>query len=107
MTPISGGLAKSPAGLMAGSGAVDDTGVLGLVRHPWYVAVFVFLWTSDLNAASIAVNLVLSAYLIVGTLLEERKLVVEFGEEYSRYKDRVSMFIPLKWMNAGRPPDRV
>lgn len=95
---------KKPTGsAMTGSGHFDDTGVLGLIRHPWYVAVFILLWTSDLNAAAITVNLVLSAYLIVGTLLEERKLVTEFGEEYSRYKDRVSMFMPLKWLAARRP----
>jgi protein-S-isoprenylcysteine O-methyltransferase Ste14 len=93
---------EPPRGGMTGSGDFDDTGVLGLVRHPWYVAVFVLLWTSDLNAASITVNLVLSAYLIVGTLLEERKLTVEFGEEYRSYQARVSMFIPLKWLTAGR-----
>ena len=88
---------------MTGSGDFDDRGVLGLVRHPWYVAVFIFLWASDLNVAVITVNLVLSAYLIVGTPLEERKLVIEFGEQYKRYQDRVSMFIPLKWLAARRP----
>ncbi len=93
--------AASP-GAMTRSGHFDDTGVLGLVRHPWYVAVFILIWTEDLNAAAITVNLVLSAYLIVGTLLEERKLVIEFGEEYRRYQERVSMFIPLKWLAAGR-----
>ncbi len=89
---------ESARSAMTGSGDFDDTGVLGWVRHPWYVAVFIFLWASDLDLATITVNLVLSAYLIVGTLLEERKLVIEFGEEYRRYKDRVSMFIPLKWL---------
>jgi protein-S-isoprenylcysteine O-methyltransferase Ste14 len=92
----------SARGAMTGSGDLDKTGVLGLVRHPWYVAVFILLWTSDLNAAAITVNLVLSAYLIVGTLLEERKLLIEFGEEYRRYQERVSMFIPLKWLTARR-----
>lgn len=93
----------SARGALTGSGDLDNTGVLGLVRHPWYVAVFILLWTSNLDEAAITVNLVLSAYLIVGTLLEEAKLVSEFGEEYRRYQDRVSMFIPLKWL-AGRRP---
>jgi protein-S-isoprenylcysteine O-methyltransferase Ste14 len=87
---------------MTGSGDFDATGVLGLVRHPWYVAVFVLIWTGDLNGAAITVNLVLSAYLIVGTLLEECKLAAEFGEEYRRYQRCVSMFIPLKWLTARR-----
>ena len=73
-----------------------------MVRHPWYVAVFLLIWAGDQNAAAITVNLVLSAYLIVGTLLEERKLVIEFGEKYRSYQDRVSMFVPLKWLTARR-----
>lgn len=93
---------ETAGSVMADGGYFCDKGVLGLVRHPWYVAVFILLWTSDLNAAAITVNLVLSAYLIVGALLEERKLVIEFGEEYRRYRERVSMFIPLKWLTARR-----
>ncbi len=93
---------ESARSAMTESGDLDDSGVLGLVRHPWYLAVFVLLWTSDLNGAAITVNLVLSAYLVVGTLLEERKLVKEFGEQYRRYQERVSMFIPLKWLTARR-----
>ncbi len=88
---------------MTASGDLDDSGVLGLVRHPWYVAVFILLWAGALNGAAITVNLILSAYLIVGTLLEERKLVSEFGDQYRRYQDRVSMFLPLKWLTATRP----
>ncbi len=41
-------------------------------------------------------------WLIVGTLLEERKLVIEFGEEYKRYQDHVSMFIQLNWLTRKR-----
>jgi len=92
----------SVGGAIAAGGDLDDSGVLGLVRHPWYVAVFLLIWAGDQNAAAITVNLVLSAYLIVGTLLEERKLVIEFGEKYRSYQDRVSMFVPLKWLTARR-----
>lgn len=93
---------ESARGAMTGSGDLDDRGVLGIVRHPWYVAVFILLWTNVLNAAAITVNFVLSAYLIVGTLLEERKLVIEYGNKYRRYQDSVSMFIPVKWLTARR-----
>jgi methanethiol S-methyltransferase len=93
---------KSGRGAMTSSGNFDESGILGWVRHPWYVAVFLLIWMEDLNAAAITVNVVLSAYLVVGTLLEERKLGVEFGEEYRRYQERVSMFIPIKWLTARR-----
>jgi protein-S-isoprenylcysteine O-methyltransferase Ste14 len=87
-------------GAMTESGVFDSSGVLGVVRHPWYVAVFILLWAKDLNLAGITINLVLSAYLVIGTLLEERKLVLKCGEKYELYQGQVSMFIPLKWMRS-------
>jgi protein-S-isoprenylcysteine O-methyltransferase Ste14 len=87
-------------GSMTESGVFDSSGVLGVVRHPWYVAVSILLWAKDLNLAGITINLVLSAYLVIGTLLEERKLALEFGDKYRRYQQQVSMFIPLKWLRS-------
>jgi protein-S-isoprenylcysteine O-methyltransferase Ste14 len=86
---------------MTESGEFDTSGVLGIVRHPWYLAVFILLWARDLNLARLIINVVLSAYLLVGTLLEERKLVLEFGGKYRAYQRQVSMFIPLKWLRSG------
>ena len=38
----------------------------------------------------------LSIYLVVGAFLEERKLAVEFGDAYGRYRREVSMFVPFR-----------
>jgi protein-S-isoprenylcysteine O-methyltransferase Ste14 len=48
-------------GAMTESGEFDSSGVLGIVRHPWYLAVFILLWARDLNLAGLIINLVLSA----------------------------------------------
>ena len=85
---------------MTESGEFDSSGVLGLVRHPWYLALLILLWARDLNLAEITINLVLSVYLVIGTFLEERKLVLEFGDKYKAYQRQVSMFIPLKWLGS-------
>jgi protein-S-isoprenylcysteine O-methyltransferase Ste14 len=85
----------SSAGLASGGG-IDSSGVLGLVRHPWYTAVVLLLWARDLDMAALVGNGVLTVYIVVGTLLEERKLVHEFGDAYRSYQGRVSMFVPLK-----------
>jgi protein-S-isoprenylcysteine O-methyltransferase Ste14 len=89
----------SSGGLAAG-GAIDSSGVLGLVRHPWYTAVVLLLWAHDLDAAALVANGVLTVYIIVGTLIEERKLVHEFGDAYRDYQARVSMFVPLRWVRS-------
>jgi len=85
---------------MTESGEFDSSGVLGAVRHPWYLALLIVLWARDLNLVEITINMVLSVYLVIGTFLEERKLVLEFGEKYKLYQLQVSMFIPLKWLGS-------
>lgn len=87
---------------MTDTGDIDTTGILGITRHPWYVAVFLLLWASDLNLGILLVNAVLSGYLVIGTLLEERKLVLEFGDKYREYQQKVSMFFPLLRLNRSQ-----
>jgi protein-S-isoprenylcysteine O-methyltransferase Ste14 len=83
---------------LASRGRLDSSGVLGLIRHPWYTGTLLLVWAGrDLDLSALATNLVLTVYVVVGTLLEERKLVAEFGDEYRAYQRRVSMLVPLKW----------
>ncbi len=77
---------------------LNTSGILGMVRHPWYTAVMVLLWARDLDLAAIIVNTVLTVYVIVGTHLEERKLIAAFGQTYRDYQQNVSMFLPIKWL---------
>jgi methanethiol S-methyltransferase len=97
-------LRGASSGGLAMEGGIDSSGVLGLVRHPWYTAVVLLLWTSDMDLAALVSNGVLTVYIVVGTLLEERKLVHEFGDAYRNYQRRVSMFVPLKWIRRRIAP---
>ncbi|HSQ83808.1 MAG TPA: hypothetical protein VLM43_03690, partial [Desulfobacterales bacterium] len=64
------------------SGELDTSGVLGITRHPWYLATILLIWARQLDASAIFINVILTSYLIVETYLEEKKLVWEFGEKY-------------------------
>jgi protein-S-isoprenylcysteine O-methyltransferase Ste14 len=85
---------------ITGAGELDTSGVLSIVRHPWYLATILLIWARQLDISAILVNAILTFYLIVGTYLEENKLILEFGEKYRSYQRRVSMFIPIKWMKS-------
>jgi len=43
---------------------------------------------------------IFSTYLIIGSRLEERKLVMEFGDAYQHYQKTVSMLLPFKWLRS-------
>ena len=80
------------------TGELDTSGVLGVTRHPWYLATMLLIWARQMDISAIIVNVILTVYLIVGTCLEEKKLVREFGENYRSYQKKVSMLIPYKWL---------
>ena len=82
------------------TGELDTSGVLGMTRHPWYLATILLIWTRQMDISAIIVNVILTLYLIVGTYLEEKKLVREFGEIYQIYQKRVPMLIPYKWLKT-------
>ena len=72
-------------------------GILRYVRHPWYSGGLAFLWgLGPLTDVSLLVRIILSLYLVIGTLLEERKLVRELGRPYSLYCRQVPMLIPWR-----------
>jgi len=70
-------------------------GLLGIMRHPMYFALIIYLWTQTFKLSDILVNSILTIYVIIGTYLEERKLVLEFGDAYNQYKKEVPMLIPF------------
>ncbi len=65
------------------------------VRHPWYSLGLVLIWTQEMDPARLLSACMISGYLVVGSLLEERKLMVYHGARYRRYRERVPGLIPL------------
>lgn len=87
-------------GTLTVAGGLHTTGILRITRHPWYLGAIMLLWAGDLSVSTLIGNIILTLYLVVGTVLEERKLVREFGEDYRRYQKRVSMLVPFKYLKA-------
>jgi len=74
---------------------IKRKGLLGIIRHPMYLVLIIFLWSKVFTLTDLIVNSVLTVYVIIGTVLEERKLVLEFGDAYTNYKNEVPMLIPF------------
>lgn len=87
-------------GLLVEGDQFSRLGSHGLSRHPWYLGVLLFLWSflPVYRESSVVAATVLTVYIVIGTILEERKLLAEFGESYRQYQREVSMLIPWKWI---------
>jgi protein-S-isoprenylcysteine O-methyltransferase Ste14 len=83
------------------SDAIKRNGLLGIMRHPMYLALIIYLWCQNFRVVDIVVNTVLTIYVIIGTKLEERKLVLEFGDAYIKYQQEVPMLIPFTKTKAS------
>ncbi len=71
------------------------TGCYRLVRHPQYTLAVAFLALNPVMSVKWLVLTILStSYFIVGAVIEERRMMKGFGEEYTRYRNEVPMFIP-------------
>ncbi len=71
------------------------SGLYRYVRHPLYTAGLLFIWLNPVMTMNLlALILGLTGYLIVGAMVEERKLKEEFGEAYARYQASTPMLIP-------------
>jgi protein-S-isoprenylcysteine O-methyltransferase Ste14 len=74
-----------------------QSGVLKYVRHPIYsgtILLFIGFWLFIPNVLNLVTVICTFLYLPIGIRLEEEKLIVEYGDLYRRYKDKVPALIP-------------
>ena len=85
-----------------------ESGILAIIRHPWYTGTLILLvfclpWT-DVNLVWRGIFII---YTLIGTELEERKLLRDFGAPYAEYRARVPRYFPgLRKPNRKFTPGR-
>ena len=78
------------------------SGASAIVRHPWYLGGILLVWSAAkvLYPSTVIAAVIISVYFVVGTILEERKLVKQFGDSYRTYQHSVPMLFPFKWLDG-------
>jgi protein-S-isoprenylcysteine O-methyltransferase Ste14 len=65
------------------------------VRHPLYIGWALAFWaTPTMTAGHLLFAGVLTAYMMLAAIVEERDLVAYYGRQYESYRQRVPMFVP-------------
>jgi protein-S-isoprenylcysteine O-methyltransferase Ste14 len=67
------------------------------VRHPLYFCMIAILWLNpQLSVDAVFGNALWTSWILAATILEEKDLVVDFGDAYRLYRRTVPMLIPWR-----------
>ncbi len=67
------------------------------VRHPLYFFMLILIWSCpSVNSDRLLFNVLWTLWVVLGSYLEEKDLVAEFGEKYRQYKKTVPMLLPWR-----------
>jgi protein-S-isoprenylcysteine O-methyltransferase Ste14 len=73
------------------------------VRHPLYFFVLVIIWSApNVSLDRLLFNVLWTLWVILGTYLEEKDLVAEFGEKYRHYQKTVPMLFPWRFPHGTK-----
>jgi protein-S-isoprenylcysteine O-methyltransferase Ste14 len=79
------------------NGQLAVTGFYYWVRHPLYFFSMLFLWLTPAMTVNLFITyLLISLYFYIGSIYEERRLLVQFGQAYREYQRCVPRLIPWR-----------
>ncbi|MFT5611922.1 MAG: protein-S-isoprenylcysteine O-methyltransferase Ste14 [Arenicella sp.] len=65
------------------------------VRHPIQTGVLIGVWATPLmTTTQLVLSIGFTVYILVGLWFEERDLIAEHGDEYTKYRDQVGKLFP-------------
>src|SRR5918992_2947323 len=77
-----------------------------VVRHPIYLGFMLAFWaTPAMTVGHLPFAAATTGYILIGICLEARDLIALFRDQYRRYREQVSMLIPLPGRKAKPEPE--
>ncbi len=79
------------------------SGIHKIIRHPLYAGTFLFiigLWLLFPYWSNLIAVCIIIIYTLIGIVLEEKKLVSYFGDQYVQYKKNVPAIIPTSLLTG-------
>lgn len=76
---------------------LEKGGLHAYIRHPLYSGTLLFVWSLFLLFplfSSVIACVIITVYTCIGIRMEEKKLIIEFGDEYRVYASQTPMLIP-------------
>lgn len=79
--------------------ALSVSGLHRWMRHPLYSAVLLIVWGMARSELDVATACWVTLYLIIGSRIEEQRLIARYGDAYRRYRSTTPAFLP-RWRRA-------
>ena len=75
---------------------LNTAGIYSLVRHPLYLFALMLIWpVSPMTDVYLAYIVMATLYFVIGSLVEEQRMLRFFGDEYAQYQRRVPWLLPV------------
>jgi protein-S-isoprenylcysteine O-methyltransferase Ste14 len=74
------------------------SGLYGYIRHPLYLSVFLFgtgVMLKDAGLFQVVLGLINMTAVYITARIEEKEMIMKFGDEYTQYMSETRMFIPF------------
>lgn len=98
---LSQGFAKL-LGRTPGDMPFSTPGFYRFLRHPIYAGFIIAFWSAaEMSVGRLLFATATTGYILIGIWFEERDLVAQFGERYTRYRAQVGMLVPRFWKRLG------
>jgi protein-S-isoprenylcysteine O-methyltransferase Ste14 len=81
---------------MKNNDKLNTKGLYHYLRHPLYTFSLLFIWLTPVMTRNyLLLYAAFTVYVLIGAVLEERRLLKTFGEAYSRYQAKTPFMIPF------------